>query len=148
MPRSRKTPAPLEPESPHATEHAFIRALETPASPGLTSPAGVMTALPGDTQMQVDVHVCLLDAMTDNFPIRRSEIGAKTVPSKPPIGADAQGWGLCLAGFGEYLHQLRPVYAFYVHKPRYTEETIDEPFPAIVLYLKQKILAQFGGEDE
>jgi hypothetical protein len=148
MPRAKKNPAASGPESSHATEHAFMGALVATPSPGLTSPPGAMTALPGDIEMQVDTHVCLLDAMTDNFPIKRSEIGAKTVPSKLPIGADAQGWGICLAGFREYLHQRRPIYAFYVHKPRYTEETIDEPFPAIVLYLKQKILAQFGGEEE
>lgn len=107
----------------------------------------VTGTLPDSSQMQVDVHVCLLDAMTDNFPIKRSDIGANTVPSKPPIGADTQGWGICLAGFGDYLRRYRDVYAFYVHKPRYTEETIDKRFPEIVLYLKQKIIAQYNGKD-
>jgi hypothetical protein len=109
---------------------------------------GIVGALPDNTQMQVDVHVCLQDAMTDNFPIKRPEIGADTVPSKPPIGADAQGWGICLASFGEYLRQCREIYKFYVHKPRYTGETIDKTFPDIVLYLTQKILDQFNGKDK
>lgn len=94
--------------------------------------------------MQADSQRYLLNAMTDHFPIKRSEIGPRTVPSQPPIGADSQGWGICLASFGEYLRELRPVYIFYVHKPRYTVETIDQPFSDTVLYLKQKALAQFG----
>jgi hypothetical protein len=97
--------------------------------------------------MQVDVHVCLLDAMTDNFPVRRSDIGPQTKPSNPPISADAQGWGVCLASFGDYLRHLRPIYGFYVHKPKYTADTLNSEFPEIVLYLKQKILAQFRGSD-
>jgi hypothetical protein len=104
--------------------------------------------LPGNIQLQVDVHVCLLDAMTNNFPIKRSEIGANTVPSKPPIGADAQGWGIGLASFGEYFRHCREIYKFYVHKPRYTEETIDKTFPDIVLHLTEKILDQFNGTDK
>ncbi len=114
---------------------------KNPPAPNVTG------TLPDNSQMQVDVHVCLLDAMTDNFPITRSEIGADTVPSKPPIGADVQGWGICLASFGDDLRRYREAYAFYVHKPRYTEETIDKRFPEIVLYLKQKVIAQYGGKD-
>lgn len=147
-PKKQKKPTPLDVKSPRPTEHAFLGTLVTSASTGTTPPSGATAALPGDIQMQVDVHVCLLDAMTDKFPIERSEIGSKTVPSKPPIEADSGGWGPCLAAFGEYLKQLRPVYAFYVHKPRYTQETIDKPFPDIVLYLKQKVLAQFLGNEE
>jgi hypothetical protein len=108
----------------------------------------VTGTLSDSSQMQVDVHVCLLDAMTDNFPIKRSEISSNTVPSKPPIGADGQGWGICLASFGEYLRQYREIYKFYVHKPRYTDETIDKTFPDIVLYLTHKILDQYSGKDK
>jgi len=118
--------------------------------PKLKKPISISVTgeLPGNIQLQVDVHVCLLDAMTDTFPITRKEIGANTVPSKPPIGANARGWGIGLASFGEYLRQCREIYKFYVHKPRYTEETIDKKFPDIVEYLTQKILDQFQGKEE
>lgn len=103
--------------------------------------------LPGRLQILVDVHSCLLDAMTDNFPIKRHEVAKDTVPSKRPIEADGQGWGICLASFAEYLRSLRPIYAYYVHKPVYTKETIDSKFSDIVLYLTEKTVAQFvGGE--
>jgi hypothetical protein len=102
---------------------------------------------PDNSQIQVDIHVCLLDAMTDNFPIKRSDIDANTVPSKPPIGAVPKGWGICLASFGDYIRRYREIYAFYVHKPLYTEETIDKKFPDIVLYLKKKIIAQYSGKE-
>lgn len=141
MPRS-KTKLAAQNRVSLRTEQAFLNALPSVAST-TTSLSGATSALPGDIQMQVDVQVCLLDAMTDNFPITRAEIDHKTVPSNPPIGADTQGWGICLASFVDSLHRLRPVYAFYVHKPRYTEETINKPFSDIVAYLKQKILAQF-----
>jgi hypothetical protein len=143
MPKSKKNLTLQKPKSPNAVDQAFKRALGTVTSLGLTSPPSV--ELPGNMQMQVDVHVCLLDAMTDDLPIKRSDIDANTVPSKPPIGANAQGWSICLAHFGEYLHKLRQIYTFYVHKPCYTEETIDKRFPEIVLYLTQKILDQIPG---
>lgn len=116
-------------------------------APRSTASIASADGLPTETQLQVDVHICLLDAMTDHFPIRRTDIGPTTVPSKPPIGADAQGWGSCLASFGEYLRRLRQIYGFYVHKPRYTDDTLSKPFPDIVLYLKTKLVGQFEGKD-
>ena len=104
-------------------------------------------ALPGDTQLHVDIHVCLLDAITDSFPVKRSDVNAKWVPSKSKAGIDQQGWGICLAEFGSYLRQLRAVYAFYVHKPQYTVDTISLPFPAIVQYLAQHVVAQIKGKE-
>jgi hypothetical protein len=107
-----------------------------------------LPGIPGDIQMQVDVHVCLLDAMTDHFPIKRSDIEPGTVPSKPPIEADEGAWGICLASFGERLRELRSVYSFYVHKPKYTTETLESRFSDTVLFLKERIVAQLFGEQE
>ena len=104
--------------------------------------------LPGDVQMRVDVQLCLMDAMTDIFPITRSEIELDTVPSGRRIGADGQGWGMCLADYAERISGLRDVYASYVHRPRYTQETLDEPFSAIVDYLREKLVAQVAGGSE
>jgi hypothetical protein len=123
---------------------AFRRAVSSAAT---GQPRGAQ-ALPGDIQVQVDVHVSLLDAMTDHFPIKRSDVDSDTVPSGRPLETDEGGWGVCLAGFGECLRRVRPVYAFYVHKPRYTTETIDRRFADTVLFLKGRILAQFLGEDK
>ena len=52
-----------------------------------------------------------------------------------------------LARFEARLRQFRPLYLFYVHKPRYAQETFDKRFPDIVLYFKLRILAQFSGTE-
>lgn len=118
-----------------------------PRAYAMSTMTETLSSSPGDLQLQVDVHSCLLDAMTDCFPIARASINATTVPSNPPIGADGQGWGICLASFAEYLASLRPFYAFYVHKPAYTIATLSQPFPAIVMYLKERVRAQFFGSE-
>jgi hypothetical protein len=137
MGRARK-PKPSR-ATPEADETAFLTALSAPTELALAA------ALPGDAQLQVDIHVCLLDAMSE-LPIARSDIGADTVPSKT-ARLDVGAWGICLARFEGRLRQFRPIYLFYVHKPRYTQETFDKRFPEIVLYLKLRILAQFSGTE-
>jgi hypothetical protein len=104
-------------------------------------------SLPEGVQLRVDVHLCLLDAMTDAFPIRREDIEGKTVPSDAPIGADAQGWGVCLAKFSEYIRHLRPIYSFYVHKPKYTTDTLSLSVTETIGYLKARLLGQFDGSE-
>lgn len=102
--------------------------------------------LPGGYAMRADVQSCLLDAMTDSFPVQREEIEADTIPSEKPIGADAQGWGICLATYAGAIRARRAIYAAYVHRPRYTQETLDKPFAEIVDYLQQELLAQVTGQ--
>jgi len=102
--------------------------------------------LPGAYVIRADVQTCLLDAMTDCFPISRDEIEADTVPSKKPIGADAQGWGICLVTYAGNIKARRAAYAAYTHRPRYTQETFDKPFPEIVDYFQKELLAQVTGQ--
>lgn len=101
--------------------------------------------VPGDLQIRVDVYVSLLDAITDHFPIERSEIKDDTVPSDDPISADAQGWGICLATFALCLTRNRPVYAFYDHRPAYTAATLDKPVSEIVSFLTEAVIEQSEG---
>jgi hypothetical protein len=101
--------------------------------------------LPGDMQIRVDVHICLLDSMTDNFPIARPDILPTTVPSANPIGADSQGWGICLATYAGYLATLRPIYGFYVHQPAYTQDTLSKPVSEIITYLAKALVDQAKG---
>lgn len=109
----------------------------------LTTP-GAVVDLPGDIQIRVDIHVCLLDAMSDQFGIARSDIKSDTVPSDEPIGALEVGWGMCLARFERYLQQLRPLYAAYDHQERYAAETLGEPFAAIKSFLYERLIEQLG----
>ena len=147
MARARKPLNPPSRRRPRRAERSFLGALASMPSARPGSLQGV-EAIPGDLQMQVDVHVCLLDAMTDHLAIKRSDIEPDTIPSKFPIVADEGAWGICLSSFGERLHELRPVYAFYVHKPRYTTETIDSRFSDTVLFLKERIEALLLGEQK
>ena len=110
-----------------------------------TNLEGLTAPLPGEGQIRADVYTCLLDAITDQFPVARPDIEHDTVPSKNPIGADGQGWGICLATFAAYLHSLRPAYIFYVHKPAYTQATLDEPVSKIVPYLAKAVITQAKG---
>jgi hypothetical protein len=112
------------------------------------APSGLKGKLSDNSQLQSDVIYCLLNAMTDCFRITLQEIKPSTVvPSKPPINADEQGWEICLADFGRHLCLHNVIYVFYVHKPRYTEETLNKKFSDIVFYLKKKIIAQHEGRD-
>ena len=101
--------------------------------------------VPGDLQIRVDVYVSLLDAITDHFPIKRSEIKDDTVPSANPISADAQGWGVCLATLALYLARNRAIYAFYDHRPAYTSATLDKPVSETVSFLTAAVVEQSKG---
>lgn len=112
---------------------------------GLTEQAG---GLPGDFVIRADVQACLLDAMTDCFPITRDKIQHDTKPTDRPIGADGQGWGICLQVYAAGIRARRPVYAAYTHRPIYTTETLSKEFSEIVNYLVGKLLAQLLGKSE
>jgi|GEM_PF-7051753 len=106
--------------------------------------AQLVVTIPGDVQIRIDVHVCLLDAMADQFGISREKIGAETVPSEEPIAASPVGWGMCLTRFERYLHELRPLYAAFDHQERYAEETLDLPFSKTKVYLYERLIEQLG----
>ncbi len=108
---------------------------------------GLKGKLSDNSQLQSDVIYCLLNSMTDHFPITRPDIKPNTIPAKPPINAKEGAWEICLADFGSHLCRHNVIYVFYVHKPRYTEETINKKFFEIVLYLKKKLIAQHAGRD-
>ena len=129
--------------APRRTRAGTTRA--TPARTFLEFAASGFADAPGEFQVRVDVYVSLLDAMTDNFPIARSDITLATVPSEDPIGADSQGWGICLAGFAQYLAHNRPFYAFFDHRPAYTGETLDKPVSEIVDFLTAEVIEQSEG---
>lgn len=111
----------------------------------LETAASGFADVPGDLQIRVDVYVSLLDAITDHFPIKRSEVKDDTVPSANPIGADGQGWGICLATFALYLARNRAIYAFYDHRPAYTSATLDKPVSEIVSFLTAAVVEQSKG---
>lgn len=120
-------------------EDIFLAALTTEGSTSENN-------LPGPVLLRSDVSVCLKDVITDHIPVVRSEIGAETQPSK--LGKmDRQGWGTCLYLFELYLQIRRPIYAFYDHKPRYTQDTFDMKFPKIIDYLARRIVAQYNGNE-
>lgn len=121
---------------------------DTFAAAVLASLSDTSGQLPGDLQIRVDVHVCLVDAITDHFPITRPEVLPTTVPSADPIGADAQGWGICLATFASYIRTLRPIYGFYVHQPIYTQDTLSKPLSQIIAYLAKALVKQAKGLGE
>ena len=106
--------------------------------------AALVRELPGDVQIRIDIHVCLLDAVADQFGIARTDIKPETVPSEDPIAALAVGWGMCLARFERYLQELRPLYAVFDHEERYTEATLNLPFAEIKDYLYEHLLEQLG----
>jgi hypothetical protein len=109
---------------------------------GILSETGRVAELPGDVQIRIDIHVCLLDAIADQFGIARKDIKPDTVPSEDPIAALAVGWGMCLARFERYLHELRPLYAPFDHQERYTGATLDLSFSEIKEYLYQRLIEQ------
>jgi hypothetical protein len=115
---------------------------KSPLLQHVLSKTGLVAELPGDVQIRIDIHVCLLDAMADQFGISRSDIGSDTVPSEDPIAATAVGWGTCLARFERYLQELRPLYGAYDHQERYTEATLDLEFSAIKTYLYEALIEQ------
>jgi hypothetical protein len=114
-------------------------------SSGLAEQSG---ALPGDFVIRADVQSCLLDAMTDSFPITRDQIQHDTKPSDRPIGADAQGWGICLQVYAGAIRSRRAAYGAYTHRPIYTTETRAKGFSDIVNYLVGKLVAQLLGKSE
>lgn len=115
--------------------HALADILET---------AALVRELPGDVQIRIDIHVCLLDSVADQFGIARKDIKADTIPSEDPIAALAVGWGMCLARFERYLQELRPLYAAFDHEERFTEATLDLPFAEIKVFLYERLLEQLG----
>jgi hypothetical protein len=116
-----------------------------PAAVAAISVGASNASLGGDMQIRTDVLVCLMDAITDRFPITRDEIELDLVPSGKEIGADEGGWGVCLQLYASYLRALRPVYGFYVHKPKYDKATLDLELHEIQIYLRNELVAQSGG---
>ncbi|MGK6325428.1 hypothetical protein ACMGDM_20355 [Sphingomonas sp. DT-51] len=106
--------------------------------------ARLVVAIPGDVQIRIDVHVCLLDAMADQFGIPREKILAETVPSVDPIAASPVGWGMCLTRYERYLHDLRALYLGFDSEERYAEDTLELPFSKIKVYLYEKLIEQLG----
>jgi len=93
-------------------------------------------------QIRIDVHVCLLDAIADQFRMPRKKIKAETVPSEDPIAASPVGWGMCLTRFERYLHELRPLYLVFDNEERFAEDTLDLPFSEIKVYLYERLIEQ------
>ena len=104
--------------------------------------ARLVVAAPGDVQIRVDVHVCLLDAIADQFRMPRKKIKAETVPSEDPIAASPVGWCMCLTRFERYLHELRPLYLVFDNEERFAEDTLDLPFSEIKVYLYERLIEQ------
>jgi len=108
-------------------------------------PADDNGEFPGPVQFRVDVHVALLDAITDRTVWARDEILPDWAASEKDVAEVA--WALCLTTFERRLEELDPIYAFYVHRPIYTAETHTTAFTDTVTYLMAKIRGQLDGAE-
>lgn len=106
--------------------------------------ARLVVAIPGDVQIRIDVHVCLLDAMADQFGLPREKIMAETIPSADPIAASPVGWGMCLTRYERYLHDLRALYRGFDNEERFANDTLEISFSEIKVYLYQRLIEQLG----
>jgi hypothetical protein len=100
--------------------------------------------LPAPTLLRSDIMLCLKDVITDQLPVRRSDIQGSTKPGDL-AEMDIQGWGICLANFAAGLGRRRDIYEFYDHRERYTQDTFQIEFKDIYSYLEERIRGQFTG---
>jgi hypothetical protein len=102
---------------------------------------------PGDSRIEADIRGCLLDAVLEKFPaVKRNDFNETFKPSTT-AGADATGWGQALKAYTEYLHGINPeVYGKYVHHDGYADATVNLALPAIIGYLKKKLVEQIWGK--
>lgn len=106
---------------------------------------GASGPIPDRLTMAFDVQSCLLNAMTTCFPIRPGDIENDTTPDGDEIGADRQGWSICLHVYAAKIVALRPAYSGYRHRERYTDDTLSKGFSDIVDYLTKELASQVPG---